>query len=53
MKNYIILRTEKEGKVITATEITAEQGLQLKEYITDIFTNQSGGISIIITIELF
>lgn len=53
MTNYIILRTEKEGKVITASNITAEEALHLKDYITDIFTNQSGGISIIITIELF
>ena len=53
MKNSIIVHMEKEGKVISANEITAEAADEMKEFIRKIYVNETGGITIILGVELF
>ena len=42
----------KGERVVKAFELLSEDLMEFKEYITDIYGNETGGITIIITIEL-
>lgn len=50
MKNFIILHYKKNGVVKLATEISPCQLPLVKEYITDTYVNESGGLTIIVSI---
>jgi hypothetical protein len=43
----------KDEEIISAGEITTEAANKMKEFITDIYTNETGGITIILQVELF
>jgi len=51
-KNFYILHLMKGKKVVKAFELLSEDLMEFKEYITDIYGNETGGITIVITIEL-
>jgi hypothetical protein len=53
LKNFIICRLMKDEEIISAGEITTEAANKMKEFITDIYTNETGGITIILQVELF
>jgi hypothetical protein len=50
MKNHIILRIKKNGEVKMATEISPSQLLSVKNYITETYINETGGLTIIVSI---
>jgi len=52
-QNTIIVHMIKEERVISANQITAEAANEMKEFITNIFTNESGGLTIILEVRLF
>jgi hypothetical protein len=52
-QNTIIVRMMREEKVISANEITAEAANEMKDFITEIFTNKTGGLTIILEVRLF
>lgn len=52
LKNYYTLRLWDEEELKNVVEITPQQLLKMKEQITNIFTNESGGITIIIDVSL-
>jgi hypothetical protein len=52
-QNTIIVHMIKEERVISANQITAEAANEMKEFITQIFTNESGGLTIILEVRLF
>ena len=51
-KNFYILHLMKGERVVKAFELLSEDLMEFKEYITDIYGNETGGITIVITIEL-
>jgi predicted transcriptional regulator len=51
IKNFNILRVVSESKVLCSTKIDYTQVIDLREHISDIFVNQSGGITIVITLS--
>jgi hypothetical protein len=53
LKNFIICRLMKDEEIISAGEITTEAANKMKEFITDIYINETGGITIILQVELF
>jgi len=52
IKNYIILRLldETTGDVILANQITTDELMPLRNYITECFINQTGGTTIVLEI---
>ena len=50
MKNLIILQFKKNGVVKLETPISPKQLLLVKEYITEVFINETGGLTIIVSI---
>jgi len=50
MKNHIILEFKKNGVVKIATEIAPCQLPLVKDYITDTYINETGGLTIIVSI---
>jgi len=52
-KNFYILHLMKGDRVIRAFNLLSQDLMEFKEYITDIYENETGGITIVITIELF
>jgi hypothetical protein len=52
-KNFIICRLMKDEEVISASELTTEAANKMRDFITDIYTNETGGITIILQVELF
>lgn len=56
MKDSLILRITRwdneDKKVILARELNVKELDELKEYITDVYENEGGGITIIVEIEL-
>ena len=52
-QNTIIVRMMREERVISANEITADAANEMKDFITEIFTNESGGLTIILEVRLF
>lgn len=52
MENFVIIHAKKDGKVIFATNTTIESAYEMKNYITDMYVNETGGFTIIIEISL-
>jgi hypothetical protein len=50
MKNLIILQFKKNGVVKLETPISPKQLLLVKEYITEVSINETGGLTIIVSI---
>ena len=52
MENFVIIHTKQNGKVIFATNTTIESAYEMRNYITDMYVNETGGFTIIIEITL-
>jgi len=53
MENYFILRMKKDGVIISGNQITAEAANAMIDFITEVYVNETGGITIMLDVELF
>jgi hypothetical protein len=53
MENYFILRMKKDGVIISGNQITAEAANAMIDFITEVYENETGGITINLDVELF
>jgi len=53
MKNYIILHLVKDGEVIIARRLSLTEASQIPEYTSKMYVNETGGITIVLVVELF
>jgi len=53
MENIILLHIKKHKRVIKAITLTKEELKKFRNNITDVYENQTGGWTIIVSIHIF